>query len=538
MKSESGNTFVKAIAFFAAVGLLSVYGIHLCQQKINEIYAEKIVNGVWERAQQEKERVDPLNPEDAEAAYPANSRIERKGYGFAIADVSTPTLIKVETEKKMITADVCKMLKKKLKSVTWRDIFIKVLVVDRMGDEKTDILIYNCPQEKIPALRFYTKFAPNLVPEEEVPETATKTEAVPVVVPMPTSAPVSVSKSSRPTSSYSHPACPAGTSVSGAGGIATNGCRCNGSGESWNGSRCEAKACPTGSSRRTSGEGNWTDVSGCKCNDETPIWANGRCIRKCSGDKIYDFTQNQCVCPQNTHPKKGTNDICVECSDDTECAPGFSCIANKCLTGKDEYDDCRWGVCQTCDEQQKRQNLSDDQVCEVAGLAGRCNGNGTCYPTEGRGCKSINGCPSGQFCNYGGTFNASKKQKGRFGQTPNVCQNVMPEEFTYKNVTYYYNSQKDLKSWCRAANNKANCLWGYLAKSGAESWCASLGKRLLTRAEMASVWDELKQELPKTYTGYAYWVQEGVWIEGRTGKRSFGSGHPDGYGGRGGVVCR
>ena len=151
MKSESGNTFVKAIAIFAVVGLLSVYVIHLCQQKINEIYAENIINGVWERAQQEKERVDPLNPEDAEAAYPANSRIERKGYGFAIADVSTPTLIKVETEKKMITANVCKMLKKKLKSVTWRDIFIKVLVVDRMGDEKTDILIYNCPQEKIPA---------------------------------------------------------------------------------------------------------------------------------------------------------------------------------------------------------------------------------------------------------------------------------------------------------------------------------------------------------------------------------------------------
>ena len=104
--SELGNTFIKAIAIFTAVGLLSVYGIHLCQQKINDIYAENIINGVWERAQQEKERVDPLNPEDAEAAYPPNSRIEKKGYGFVIADISTPTLVKVETEKKMITSDV------------------------------------------------------------------------------------------------------------------------------------------------------------------------------------------------------------------------------------------------------------------------------------------------------------------------------------------------------------------------------------------------------------------------------------------------
>ena len=103
---------------------------------------------------------------------------------------------------------------------------------------------------------------------------------------------------------------------------------------------------------------------------------------------------------------------------------------------------------------------------------------------------------------------------------------------------YYYNTEKDLKSWCRAANNKPNCKWGYLAKPGAESWCASLGKRLLTKAEMADVWDALKEELPQTYTGYAYWVKEGAWMVNKNGKRSFGSGHPDGYGGKGGVVCR
>ncbi|MGN0919802.1 MAG: hypothetical protein ACI4OR_03485 [Alphaproteobacteria bacterium] len=539
--SESGNTFIKTIVIFAVIGLLSVYGIRLCQQKINDIYAENIINGVWERAQQEKTRVDPVDPEDAEAAYPADSRIERKGYAFVIADVSTPTLIKVETEKKMITPDVCKMLKKKLKTVMWRDIFIKVLVVDRMGDEKTDILIYNCPQEKIPALRFYTKFTSNIAPEEEETEEVIKPETGSVAVPMPApAAPISMPKSSTPRSTYTPKtvSCPAGTSTTGAGAFATAGCRCNNAGETWNGKSCETKACPAGSSRKTSGHGAWTNVSGCRCNDETPLWSNGRCIKPCAGDKVFDDTRNECVCPDHTHPKRGEPDICVECNTSDECPTGSNCIGGRCLMNEEDFDDCRWGICQSCDDHKMRQNLPADQGCEVAGLNGMCNGNGTCYPTEGRRCATLNGCPKGQFCNYGGKFNATKKQKGKFGQTPNVCQNVAPEELTYKNVTYYYNSQKDLKSWCRAANNKPNCLWGYLAKSGAESWCASLGKRLLTRAEMAKVWNELKKELPQTYTGYAYWVQEGVWIEGKTGKLSFGNGHPDGYGGRGGVVCR
>ena len=119
-----------------------------------------------------------------------------------------------------------------------------------------------------------------------------------------------------------------------------------------------------------------------------------------------------------------------------------------------------------------------------------------------------------------------------------MCQIVDAQEFTYQGVTYYYNSKQDLLSWCRAANNEPNCMWGYLAKPGAESWCASLGKRLLTKNEMSNVWSVLKEQLPQTYTGYAYWVQEGAWIENKEGKRSFGKGHPDGYGGKGGVVCR
>ena len=82
------------------------------------------------------------------------------------------------------------------------------------------------------------------------------------------------------------------------------------------------------------------------------------------------------------------------------------------------------------------------------------------------------------------------------------------------------------------------CDPGYLAKPGAESWCASLGKRLLTKTEIAAVWDVLKKDLPQTYKGYAYWVQEGVWLEDKQGRTVFVKGRSDGYGGRGGVVCK
>ena len=209
-----------------------------------------------------------------------------------------------------------------------------------------------------------------------------------------------------------------------------------------------------------------------------------------------------------------------------------------CVNSQDNQTDCRWGVCQTCDTSGSRQNLEKNAECETSGLPGACNGNGICYPTQGKQCASLAQCPVGSFCNYGGTLNSSKRQKGVFGQTPNVCQIVSPLRFTYKDTVYYYNSEKDLKSWCRAANNKPNCKWGYLAKPGAESWCASLGKRLLTKAEIADVWSELRQVLPKTYTGYAYWISEGVWLENQTGKIGFIKGRPDGYGGRGGVVCK
>ena len=53
-----------------------------------------------------------------------------------------------------------------------------------------------------------------------------------------------------------------------------------------------------------------------------------------------------------------------------------------------------------------------------------------------------------------------------------------------------------------------------------------------------NLWPVLKKKLPQTYRGYAYWIQEGAWIESNQGTLSFSKSHLDGYGGKGGVVCR
>ena len=533
-QSEQGSSFWEMSMVVGAICLLLIYAIHLTQKTINESNADTILKGALELAEHEKDRMD------SEEAKPENEQeiigsIERKGYGFALVEGSSPTLVKIETERKTISAGVCRVLKKKLKKSSWRDTFQKVLVIDRMGDEKTDILIYDCPRDRIPALRFYVKFEGKPVEEAQPEEKTSKQEvAVPAAA---TASVVSTSKRANTSSpSYTKSvSCPAGTSQNGKGGFAVAGCRCYQANEVWNGKACEI-GCPAGSIK--GGEGDETNIPGCHCHADTPVWSGKHCIAKCTGNKIFDPQKGECVCPANMYLKNGSLTQCVECNKTSDCETG-RCVDYKCLTeGNEQYDDCRYGVCQSCTGNDYRANLPDSEGCEVGGLSGACNGNGTCYPTGGRRCSAVRKCPNGEFCNYGGTFNSSKKQKGKFGQTPNVCQVVDPLEFTYQNTTYYYNRPQDLKAWCRAANNKPNCKWGYLAKPGAESWCASLGKRLLTQAEMAKVWDVLKKQLPKTYTGYAYWVKEGVWLEDKLGRYSFGKGRPDGYGGRGGVVCK
>ena len=537
---ESGSTFTTTVLILGVVGFISVYGVYFCQKLLNEARAEEIVTNVFELAKQEKERIDAKDPMvEEDTTIVKNYRREGKRYGFKVKEGATSTLIKIETDKKSISRGVCRALQKKFSEDLWWGVFKKVLIVDRMGDEKTDVLIYDCPHASIRALRFYMEFPGNVEPEVEITtKEPTLPEVAPASLPAPTPTPSPVQRVTPPSSSYTKASCPSGTSSNGLGGMAVAGCHCNNSGEFWNGRSCEVKTCPEGSSRDSSNKGNRTNVSGCRCKDETPIWFGGHCVKKCTGDRVLSTDGRECVCPNSTIPKKGSTDVCVECNETSDCFLGYECINNKCIGDEEDYNDCRWGICQTCDRNNVRKNIIEPHACEVGGLPGLCNSNGTCYPTKGRHCSSMKGCPAGYFCNYGGKFNSNKKQKGKFGQTPNVCQTVEPQEFTYKDKTYYYNSVKDLKSWCRAANNKPNCMWGYLAKSGAESWCASLGKRLLTKAEMSEVWDVLKKELPQTYTGYAYWVQEGAWIVDKKGRRSFGKGRLDGYGGKGGVVCK
>ena len=197
---------------------------------------------------------------------------------------------------------------------------------------------------------------------------------------------------------------------------------------------------------------------------------------------------------------------------------------------------CNNGPCQTCSIDAKGNKthafVASGTACVQAGLNGACNALGQCIPSEGISCSSASECPEGYFCNYGGTF-------GNYGggYTPDKCEKVNPMTVEISGVTYYYNSETDLKSWCRPADREYNCTWGYLARQGAESWCQSLGKNLLTQDEFNSVLPELKAVLPRGATMLSYWAQGGSFY-GEDFTWSDWTGRPDGYANAGGVVCR
>ena len=104
------------------VGILAVYGIYASQKTINDIHADDILNGVWEYAKQEKNRIDPdASPEETDRVYVQNEALKRRGYSLTTVQDSTPALIKVETEKKSISPGVCRALKRKFMEIdTWR----------------------------------------------------------------------------------------------------------------------------------------------------------------------------------------------------------------------------------------------------------------------------------------------------------------------------------------------------------------------------------------------------------------------------------
>ena len=206
--------------------------------------------------------------------------------------------------------------------------------------------------------------------------------------------------------------------------------------------------------------------------------------------------------------------------------------------GEDEPQTCAFSPCMTCEEDangnQTHTFLPSGTPCEQAGLAGVCDAYGHCKPTNGQSCNSIDGCPEGYFCNYGGTFGSYQG-----GLTPNVCEKVNPKTATINGTTYYFNSASDLRSWCRGADHGTNCVWGYLSHYGAESWCHAIGKRLLTSSELLADFEYLVNVLPagggaEGSHSWQYWVSNGAIRR----DRALDGGRYDGYAWKGGVVCK
>ena len=121
---ELGETFSKSIIVVAIVGFFGVFGIYLWQVVMHEKYAEAILNAVWEQANQARSKIEAksLSEEEEEEAIYRTMKIERKGWGFSVMEDSTASLVKIETEKKDVSAGVCQALKKLLKQVRLHDI--------------------------------------------------------------------------------------------------------------------------------------------------------------------------------------------------------------------------------------------------------------------------------------------------------------------------------------------------------------------------------------------------------------------------------
>lgn len=203
-----------------------------------------------------------------------------------------------------------------------------------------------------------------------------------------------------------------------------------------------------------------------------------------------------------------------------------------------ESNECRYSPCQTCTDNgaggQNRGFQPEGTPCVQAGIEGTCDNLGHCVPDSQDYCNGGGQCGAGYFCNYGGTgYGAGSNQKG---ETPQVCEKVSPRTATINGVKYYYNSLTDLKSWCRGADRSQNCTWGYLSHYGAEDWCRSIGKRLLTSAEFSAAYNDLVRILPSVDSGRmtTYWVAEGA----MNSPNGVDTGRFDGYAGKGGVVCR
>ncbi len=261
--------------------------------------------------------------------------------------------------------------------------------------------------------------------------------------------------------------------------------------------------------------------------------AHNRCTIPCEEG-------TQCNCPTNTIADGNGSCKCdinalTNCTDHSE-----SCVCTAC----DEFYSVKEGACESCipystcisctfkaDGKKQYAFKPNGTPCEQAGVSGTCNSTGRCVPKNAKSCSSRGSCPSGQFCNYGGTY------------TPNVCEKVSYDTVKINGKTYFINTEKDLHSWCRG-DGGINCAWGFLSGYSALDWCSSLGIPIIKRADFKRVIGELKPYLPGKNHSAAYWYDYGSsssvshhhlhsadtdeWGDG---------GRMDGYSFAGGVIC-
>lgn len=208
------------------------------------------------------------------------------------------------------------------------------------------------------------------------------------------------------------------------------------------------------------------------------------------------------------------------------------CICNEGYTGTYCGELLGFSPCQTLEKKDGKEIRGFKAYgtdCTQAGIEGKCNSYGRCVPKGGRSCNGSADCGDGQFCNYGGNFGGN--------YTPDVCEQVTAKEFDYQGKIYYYNTDEDLRSWCRSADRQKNCTWGFLSYQGAQSWCESLGAKLVDADTIKANCSEFKKHLPQVADDQQYWAT-GLSVvhlgnDCQIQKMSRG----DGYAWAGGVVC-
>ena len=213
------------------------------------------------------------------------------------------------------------------------------------------------------------------------------------------------------------------------------------------------------------------------------------------------------------------------------------CICDKGYEGVFCGDMVAYSPCQTLKNEGSQEQRGFKQIgteCEQAGIEGRCDDLGHCVPTKGRKCSSIDGCGEGEFCHFGGTSGGGSGQKGL---TPNVCERVNAESFENQGKIYYYNTDKDLRSWCRGADRQANCTWGFLSYQGAQSWCKSLGAELVDGQFIKENCKMFKEHLPQVTGDQQYWVKNQSVVHLGNSCEIQKMSRTDGYAWAGAVVC-